>query len=105
MANKINDMSTKNGLHCPSVLNLTKAEQEVLNLLTVEFLTTKQITLRRGCTRQAVNKIIKNLKKKGAYNLGLQKVDESQGSCQPSNQIRLHGQEFNIKILWQDFTL
>lgn len=83
-------------------LQLTPVEAEILQLLTEEFLTVKQITLRRNCTRQAVHKILKILKKKGAYNIGLTKVDKGRGTCQPSDKIRLHGEEFNIKILYKD---
>ena len=80
-------------------IKLTPTEEEVLNMLTGEFLTVKQIALRRKCSRQAVHKILKKLKGKGAYNIGLQKVDKANGTIQPSNQIRLHAQQFIIKIL------
>ncbi len=90
----------KKGLQTPKITSkLTKAEKEVLDLITEEFLSIKQITQRRKCSRQAVYKIMKKLKNKGALDIGLQKVDKTQW-C-PSD-IRLHGQEFNIKILWQD---
>lgn len=83
--------------------DLTKAEKEVLFLITEQHLTLKQIQLRRDCTKQAVYKILKHLKNKGALNNGLQ----SQGTSQPkgmisSGEVRLHGQEFNIRILFQD---
>lgn len=81
---------------------LTLAEQEILNLLTEDYLTPKQITIRRKCTRQAVSKILKKLKEKGAYNIGLQKVDKEGVACQPVNQIRIHAQQFAIKIIWKD---
>jgi DNA-binding CsgD family transcriptional regulator len=84
---------------------LTEAEQAVLILLTDEFLTTKKIAIRRKCSKQAVSKIIRNLKKKGAINKALKKVVFSQGTRQPrqpNREIRLHGQEFNIRILYKD---
>lgn len=83
---------------------LTNAEQEVLTLLTQEFLTPKKVAIRRKCSKQAVSKIIKKLKKKGLINPALKEVDKNRGTCQPlkRNQIRLHGQEFNIKILYKD---
>lgn len=83
-------------------LKLTQSEKEVLHLLTDEFLTVKQMCLRRKCTRQAIHKILKNLRKKGAYNNGLQMVDKTNPLVNQTGLIRLHGQEFNIKIIWQD---
>lgn len=84
------------------VLKLTKSEKEVLHLLTDEFMTPKQISLRRKCSRQAVHKLLKKLQEKGAYNNGLQKVDKSNPLVNQNSLVRLHGQEFNIRILWQD---
>jgi len=80
---------------------LTIAEQEILHLISDEFLTLKQIAKRRQCSLQAVYKIIKKLKQKGAYNVGLKKVEKIQPTFNRSD-IRLHGQEFNIRILWQN---
>lgn len=86
---------------------LTRTEKEILDLLTIDFLTIQQIATRRKTSDKAVYKILKKLKQKGAYNIGLQKVEKSRGTIQPStknfNQIRLHGQEFNIKIIWKDY--
>ena len=99
-------MSTKKSLHTPHIDNLTKTEKEILRLITEEHLTIKQIIVRRKCSRQVVYKHFRNLKTKGALNIGLQKTEKEFGSCQPIkkdvNQIRLHGQEFNIKIIQQD---
>lgn len=88
----------------PEIKALTQAEQEVLKLITEEFLTPKQIQLRRQCSRQAFYKILKSLKNKGAINTGLQKVDKSEALVNHVNQqlVRLHGQEFNIRIIYQD---
>ncbi len=104
----------KNG--CPTVppaVTLTTSEQEVLRLIKDEHLSTGKIKIVRGCSRQAVNKIIKSLKKKGFLGYGNMVnhlVDKSESSCQPSegacqqtdHSIRLHGQEFNIRILHKD---
>ncbi len=79
--------------------DLTTAEREVLDLITKEFLTLEQIKIRRHCSKQAVYKIIKKLKKKGALNKGLQQVDYFQSTSQPN---RLHSQELNIKILYKN---
>ena len=99
-------MSTKKGLHTPQIDELTKAEKEVLELITEEYLTPKQIRIRRECSRQAVYKLLASIKKKGALNIGLQKTEKDLSSCQQEekdvNQTRLHGQEFNIRIILQD---
>ena len=84
------------------VEDLTLCEKEILNLLAEERLTPKQIALRRECTRQAVSKILKSLKKKGVYTISLHKVDKEGGTCQPPNQIRIHAQQYIIKIIWKD---
>ena len=90
---------------------LTQAEQDVLCLLTQEFLTPKKVALRRKCSHQSIYKIIKKLRKKGAINQFSEEVAKSQATMQPlkrmqplksNHQIRLHGQEFNIKILYKD---
>lgn len=91
----------------PEIKPLTQAEKEVLRLISEEFLTPKQIQHRRQCSRQAFYKIFKSLKQKGAINTGLQMVDKNEGLTvnQPkfnSNYVRLHGQEFNIQLLYQD---
>ena len=88
----------------PEIKPLTKAEQEILKMITEDFSTLKQIQIRRDCSRQAVYKILKSLKNKGALNSGLQKVDKSNGVVNQalgSNDCRLHGQEWNIKIIYQ----
>lgn len=83
--------------------DLTKIEQEVLHLLTYEFLTRKQIALRRQCSRQAIDRIIRNLKKKGVLNKANKSVVKNDSTMQHGNHpIRLHGQEFNIKLLFKD---
>ena len=81
---------------------LTKAEQEILVLITEEFLTDpKKIAIRRKTTVRAVQKIIKNLKEKGAYNKGSQKVRFSEPTSEP-NGIRLHAEQWLIKIISKD---
>ena len=78
---------------------LTDAEKEVLHLIADEFLTIKQIQIRRGCSFQAVYKILKRIKEKGHLDNGLNRVGKSQGSN--PNDVRLHGQEFHIKLISQ----
>jgi len=93
-----NNESTKKGLLYQKGFALTEAESEVLTMLTDEFLTPNQIKIRRNCSKQAVYKIIKSLKQKGAINSGLQRVDSDGGSSQPTHQ-RLHAQQFRIRII------
>lgn len=75
---------------------LTNSESQILNLITDEFLTIKQITLKLNISKQYVYRVLHSIKKKGYLNQGLQKVDKSQCTSQPN---RLHGQEFNIRII------
>ena len=82
---------------------LTKSEKEVLLLLTDEFLTVQQIAIRRKTSIRAVQKTIKSLKEKGALNIGSQKVRFSDGSGEPPrNGMRLHAEQWLIKILNKD---
>ena len=87
-------------------LKLTPTEQDVLYLLTKDFLTPKRIAIRRKTSDKAVYKIISKLKKKGIINAGFQEVEKTRGTIQPfqskGHYIRLHGQEFNINILFKD---
>lgn len=93
-------MVEKRGLKLHKKIELTAAEKEVLHLLTDEFLTIKQIKQRRDCSLQAVYKLIKKLKQKGAYDSGLNKVEKVESTFNQSD-LRLHGQELNIRILLQ----
>ncbi len=84
-------------------LKLSKEQEDVLYLLTNEFLTPKKIAIRRNTSFQAAYKTIKKLKEKGALNNRLEGVEKIEGTFQPpTNQIRLHAQEFNIKLLFKD---
>ena len=80
---------------------LTSTEKEILHLITDEFLTIKQIAQRRKTSVQAVYKLINFLKKKGVLGIGLKKVEKVEPTYLPTD-LRLHGQEFNIRILYQD---
>ncbi len=80
---------------------LTFSEKEILHLITDEFLTIKQISQRRHCSLQAIYKIIKKIKNKGFLDIGLNKVEKIEPTFNQSD-LRLHGQELNIRILWQD---
>lgn len=92
-------------------VQLTSTEKKVLFMITQEFLTAKQIQIRRQCSQQAISKVICSLKKKGALTIGNSQINspnemevvKSQSTPQPNDQIRLHGQEWNIRILFKDY--
>lgn len=92
----------------PKVLNeLTPTEQEVLIYLTNDFLTEKQIAVKRHTTQQATNKTVQILREKGIINAVNRMVVKTRGTSQPTTSqpaqpIRLHGQEFNIKLIYKD---
>lgn len=91
----------------PKQRGLTPSEKEVLRLISEEFLTLDQIATRRQTGKHAIWKILRSLKKKGVLNNGSQKVNYFEAPTvnhqkYASNYIRLHGQEFNIKIIFQN---
>jgi DNA-binding CsgD family transcriptional regulator len=94
-------MVEKDSLKSPKSFSLTNSEKEVLHLFSDEFLTIKQIAKRRKCSLQAVYKIIKSLKKKGEIDRGLNKVEKIHSTFNQTD-VRLHGQEFNIHLIWQE---
>lgn len=85
---------------------LSTSEQQVYDLIIKENLTQKQITIRRGTSKQATNKIIISLRKKGFLtlnNVPKKQVDKIVSTlANESTKIRLHGQEWNIQLLWKD---
>ncbi len=97
-------MVYKKGLYVPLGKSLTKTEKEILHLISDEFLTPKQIILRRKTSPQAFYKIRRRLIHKGYLNLVNQDPTRQPVNLlvNQKNKIRLHGEEFNIKILWQD---
>jgi len=87
---------------------LTNSEEEVYYLISKEFLTVKQIAIRRGVSDKAIYKTLSKLKKKGVFDSSFspveKKVEKIQPTIQPFNHsIRLHAQEFRIKILFKDY--
>lgn len=95
--------------------DLSPEQAEVLYMLTQEYETPKNISIRRETSLSATYKTINKLRQKGylseGYIRGLKKTGTGQ-SFQPPKRlvkytpvssgnhgIRLHGQEFNIKIL------
>ncbi len=93
-------MVEKRGLKYHKKAELTPAEKEVLHLLTDKFLTVKKIALRRRTSLQAVYKLVKSLKKKGAIGAGVRRVEKVESTTNKSD-IRLHGQEINVRIISQ----
>lgn len=82
---------------------LTKVEQEILYLISEEFLTVKKIAIRRKTSKSYVHRIIRKLKEKGVLNQGSQKVHFFDAACEPFlNGIRLHGEKWHIKTLHRD---
>lgn len=82
---------------------LTAAEKQVMHLYLIEHKTQAQIAKQRNTTRQAVSKIIRNLKKKGAFGIGLPPHMGQQGGNLhfqwKDGWIRLHAQRFRIRII------
>lgn len=112
-------------------MTLTKTEAEILEMLTVQLLTIRQIKSRRGCSHQAIYKVIKRLRNQGlltplnmkvagcesAADHTLQPLNTMQPKkpllLQPSHpstsfgttgghDIRLHGQMWQVRILFKD---
>ena len=84
----------------PKSLRMKQASKDILHALTVEFLTPKEISQRRKCSIQAVYKVMKGLKQKGLYDLAFNLKRSTPIFIQPlAHQIRLHGQEWNIKLI------
>lgn len=80
---------------------LSIAEAEVLHLLTAEFLTPKRIAVRRKTTTQAVYLIIQQLKKKGLISKNFKRLAKGGTYLQVPHQIRLHGEQISIQILYK----
>lgn len=83
---------------------ISKVEKEILMLISDGYLTPKRIAVRRQTSVRAVQKIIKKLKEKGFINLAQKKVRFSRptlSNFDRKHYIRLHGQEYRIKILWK----
>jgi len=93
----------KKGFKSPLPLPpLTAVQSEILYLISKEFLTSKQVACRRKTSVQAVNKVVRKLKKLGL--LGVAKIGVSKNRCtlKPFEKIRLHGEELNVRILYKD---
>lgn len=91
----------KRGLKLHHDTPLTPSEKEILILLTEEFKTIKQIAQRRKTSVQAVYKHLKNIKQKGHLGQGFKGFKKVQPTIN-QRDIRLHGQELNIKLIYQN---
>ena len=90
--------------NCPQ---LTATEKKIVPLISEQYLTVKQIAIRRKTSVRAVQKIVKSLKEKGALNIVRKQVRFFDSTSELSSskaryRIRLHGQEWHIKILEKD---
>jgi len=81
---------------------LSDTQKEILYLISEDFLTIEQIANRRGTSQTAVYKIVKKLKNKGFLAMNFRGVKKIQPSTLTPSDKRLHSQEWNIKILWQN---
>jgi len=100
---KQKDLRQKASLSGGSNQKLTQTQQEILFFLTKEFLTIKQIALRRQTSERATQLTIQSLKKKGYLdqkNMGVKK--KLCGINFLQNSIRFHSLEFNVKLLFKD---
>jgi len=83
---------------------ISESQKIVLELLTKEFLTVKEIAKRRQTSRQAIHKTITKLRKKGLLNRYLGGVDKGVSTTSTpyisdGTFIRLHGLEIKVEIL------
>lgn len=85
----------------PKLVKLSRTQKEIIHMVSDEFLTVPQIAQRRKTSLQAVYKIIAKIKEKGFLDGGLNKVEKVESTFNQTD-VRLHGQELNIRILWQD---
>jgi hypothetical protein len=93
------------------ISQISQEQTEVLYLLTEEYLTPRQISIRRKTSVAAVYKTMTKLRNKGLLKGGLNrglKKKQSTNTIQPPattkkfrHFIRLHGQEWNVKILYK----
>lgn len=84
---------------------ITRTEKEILDLLK-EGLSIKQISNRRKTTVRATQKIVRRLREYGLVAGSSYKGFRIQATTPPikKNTIRLHGQEFNIKIKFKGYS-
>lgn len=88
-------------------MKLSKTQREIYRLLTEEYLSVEAIANRRQTTDKAVYKTIKILKEKGLFSKNYKPYKKERGTIQPffkkiagkRQKIRLHGQQFRIKII------
>jgi DNA-binding CsgD family transcriptional regulator len=96
--------STKKGcFYLKGLQSLTKAETEVYYMKVNDFLNQANIANRRGCSPQAVSKLMRSLKEKGAFGVVFQPSGLVNPTTQPTQlkgkHIRLHGEHWRIEII------
>jgi hypothetical protein len=82
-------------------LRIKASAKEVLNMITIDHLTPQEVAIRRQTSIRAVYKVIAKLKEKGLFDTAFNQVNLCQ-STEPFSEplrMRLHGQEWNIKII------
>ena len=81
---------------------LSKAQLDILDMLTKKFITVDKIAEQRGTSKAAVYKVMKKLRKKGLLTRGFTRgLKKSTGLTPEEGKIRLHGQQFKISILYK----
>lgn len=78
------------------VPKLTKAEQEVLNIIKEGIISTKEISIRRKTTQRNIQKIIQNIKKKGVLGISSPIANKNE-QANELNGFRLHAEQFTIE--------
>ena len=93
----------KRGLKLGEKTNkISKVELEVLQLIEEGIIIPRQMAIRRKVTPQAIYKTLTNLRKKGIINRLNKKVEKIRCTRLKTNKLRLHGQEFNIKLIYRN---
>ena len=99
--------SQKGSLSRHILSDLTNSEKEVLHYITKDYLTIKQISIKRGTTTRAVYNLRKKLIEKGVLGIVNQAISPQEMKVHKTggvfsecvNPIRLHAEQFHIKII------
>ena len=86
--------------------SLSTVQEEILHLLAEDFLTVRQVAMRRNTTVRAVHKVRQKLIEKGFLGVVPRRVLKTGGPSEHGEnlggRIRLHAEHFNIKIIMVD---
>jgi len=83
------------------IMKKTKRQKEILDLLIYFKVKPKDIAQRLNIDRSAVYKLIRRSKRSGLWDEYQKMYSKEQCTKTYGNKIRLHAEEFNIKILWK----